>query len=345
MAGASRLLSMLGSQPRFTKQISLITFLSVAGAYATAYFLGTRTPRLTKIYVTYSLMVLVLIAGALILTYTLALLIRREPRPLPMVRARAAQILSPGNLVDRVLPILLVFAFLGAFSVFKTLIPSLHPFVWDSAFSDLDRLIFGTDPWRITHAFIGPLATDYLDYAYIMWVPVFSCVVFCQSVFAKPEQKRRFFLSFFWCWIILGIVCATIFSSAGPCFLQLIEHPYASRYPFFPLEHGIGSQRIMDYLAKGYVTGDFGTAKGISAMPSMHIAVVTLYLVTARKPLWVALAAVYFTLILVGSVHLGWHYAVDGIFASLGTVLIYAMTSPAKRDRPALATTQVSLST
>jgi len=335
----------LGSQPRFTKQICALALVSLAAAYATTFFLGMQPPNVVRIYIKYALLVLVLIAATMILTYTLTLLVRREPRPIPKVRARAAEILSPTNIVDRVLPILLVSGFLGAFSVFKSLIPSIHAFAWDTAFSDFDRLIFGTDPWRLTHAFIGPTATRLIDYAYIMWVPVFSCVVFCHAVFAGPEQKRRFFLSFFWCWIILGIVCAMIFSSAGPCFLNLIDHPYAGRYPFFPLENGAGSQRIMDYLAKGYLANDFGAAKGISAMPSMHIAVVTLYLLTARKPLWVCLSLAYFILILVGSVHLGWHYAVDGIFAALGTMGIYAMTAPARRERPALMTPQASLST
>ena len=317
----------------FTVQITAITLLSIAAAYGCAFFLGTRTPNLLSVYAGWSIVGLILVGGSAVFAYTILLLIRREPRPLRLVWARGREYLTPSALADRVLPIFLLFAFLGAFSVFKSMIPMMHPFAWDAAFSDLDRLIFGTDPWRITHAVIGPVPTALMDYAYIMWVPVFTCVVLWHSVFAKHEQKRRFFLSFFACWIILGVVLATIFSSAGPCFLDLINHPYAGRYPFFPLEYGGGSQRIMNYLADGYLKGDFGMAKGISAMPSMHIAVVTLYLVAARKPWTITLSAIYFTLIFVGSIHLGWHYAVDGIFAAIGTVLIYRMTAIGTRQQ------------
>ena len=329
-AGSARSLGTLSRS--FTVQITAITLLSIAGAYACAFFLGTRTPNLIHRYAGSAIVGLILVGGSALFAYTIALVIRGEPRPLPLVWAKIREYLSPLVLVDRVLPIFLVFAFLGAFSVFKSMIPWMHPFTWDATFSDLDRAIFGTDPWRITHAVIGPVPTALMDYAYIMWTPVFTCVVLWHSVFARHEQKRRFFLSFFGCWIILGVICATIFSSAGPCFLELIRHPYAERYPFFPMEYAGGSQRIMNYLAEGYLDGDFGMAKGISAMPSMHIAVVTLYLVAARKPWTMALSAIYFTLIFVGSIHLGWHYAADGIFAAIGTILIYLMTARGTRE-------------
>jgi hypothetical protein len=329
-------LSAKSAENALTRQMAVITLAALAGAYAVAFFLGTRTPHLAQRYAGYSILGLLFVGAVPVLIYTLALLVRGEERPLAKVKERFALYLAPSALANRVLPIIMVFGFLGAFSIFKSLIPRLHPFAWDSAFSDFDRLIFGTDPWRITHAYIGPHATAWLDYAYVMWVPVFTCVVFWHSVFAPIEQKRRFFLSFYGCWIILGILSAIIFSSAGPCFLQLIGHPYADRYPFFPLENGHNSQRIMNYLASGFVTGDFGTAKGISAMPSMHIAVVTLYLVAARRPWTVLLSAAYFLAIFIGSIDLGWHYAVDGIFAAIGTVLIYSLTAARTRDRTAL---------
>jgi hypothetical protein len=315
------------AQAKFTTQIVAATLLCLGSAYATATYLGTRPPNLAHTYAGYSLLGLILVGGCALLSYTAMLLFQREPRPLRLVWRRASEYLTPAALADRVLPIFLVFSFLGGFTVFKSLIPRMNPFSWDAAISDLDRWIFGTDPWRLTHALIGPEATGWVDLAYVMWVPIFTCVVFWHSVFASFEQKRRFFLTFFACWGILGIIGATFFSSAGPCFLTLLGHPYAERYSFFPLEHARGSQTIMNYLADGYRTGNFGMAKGITAFPSMHVSIVTLYILAARKPWTLGLSVAYFLAIFVGSIHLGWHYASDGIFAALATILIYALTS------------------
>jgi hypothetical protein len=313
---------------RFTRQIIGITAFGVGLAYTAAWYFGRAAPKLFQVYAGVSLFALVIIGAGALLGYTASLFVKGERRPFGLVWAKAAQYLTPAALADRVLPILLVFSYFSAFSVFKSLIPTIHPFVWDATFSDLDRLLFGTDPWRLTHAVLGPSATKAIDLAYVTWFPGFACVVFWHSVFAPFEQKRRFFLTFFGCWGILGVIAATTFSSAGPCFLSLIHHPYAERYPFFPLQYGRSSQGVMDYLAQGYRKGDFGVAKGISAFPSMHISVVALYLVSARKPWTLLFASIYFLLIFVGSIHLGWHYASDGIFAAIGTFLIYSMTRP-----------------
>jgi len=59
--------------------------------------------------------------------------------------------------------------------------------------------------------------------------------------------------------------------------------------------------------------------RGISAMPSMHVgSSIILMLAAYRMNRWFGRAmAVFAATILVGSVHLGWHYAVDGIFAAI----------------------------
>ena len=54
-------------------------------------------------------------------------------------------------------------------------------------------------------------------------------------------------------------------------------------------------------------------------MPSMHVAVAlwVAFVVRAYLPRIQSIGWVYFVSILVGSVHLGWHYAWDSIVASL----------------------------
>jgi membrane-associated phospholipid phosphatase len=60
-------------------------------------------------------------------------------------------------------------------------------------------------------------------------------------------------------------------------------------------------------------------------MPSLHVAIAFSYvLLGAAIDRRLALAGGVFTaLILIGSVHLGWHYAIDGYFSILMTWLIW----------------------
>ena len=75
---------------------------------------------------------------------------------------------------------------------------------------------------------------------------------------------------------------------------------------------------------------------GISAMPSIHVAMPLVYALTARATArWLAVAfGLYGLLILLGSVHLGWHYAVDG-YVSVGAVLILWRSARGLGGRPA----------
>jgi membrane-associated phospholipid phosphatase len=89
---------------------------------------------------------------------------------------------------------------------------------------------------------------------------------------------------------------------------------------------------------------------GISAMPSMHVAMSVLMACggwqLGRKPGW--LLTIFAVLIWIGSVHLGWHYALDGVVALGLTLAIWKFSgwlvarfvmreTPAAAWQPALA--------
>ncbi len=69
----------------------------------------------------------------------------------------------------------------------------------------------------------------------------------------------------------------------------------------------------------------YRTWGGITAMPSMHIAITTVVaLVLVRTRAWLAVVAVPLWLfMMVASVHLGWHYAIDGYASALGAGAIW----------------------
>jgi hypothetical protein len=65
--------------------------------------------------------------------------------------------------------------------------------------------------------------------------------------------------------------------------------------------------------------------KGISAMPSVHVALPILYTLAGwRVHRGIGMAfAVYALMIFLGSIHLGWHYAVDGYVSALSVVFLW----------------------
>ena len=64
-------------------------------------------------------------------------------------------------------------------------------------------------------------------------------------------------------------------------------------------------------------------------MPSVHVATTLLFALSARSsyPRIAALLFVYTGVIWVGSVHLAWHYAVDGLLSILLVVPLWRFTT------------------
>lgn len=211
---------------------------------------------------------------------------------------------------------------MAAFIAFKGSIPDFQPFSWDVRFMEWDRLLHGgTEPWRLLHPVLGrPVVTKLLDAAYYAWFPLGMGMVLWQSVTRARALRMRFFLSYVICWILLGTVMATVFSSAGPVYFERVTGfagPYDDLFRYLELvdgRFGLVALDVQAHLWSGYAEGGDAIIRGISAMPSLHVAMPVLYALTLReRSRWLAGASVLYTvLILVGSVHLGWHYAIDG---------------------------------
>ena len=81
--------------------------------------------------------------------------------------------------------------FTAGFVTVKTMLPALTPFFADPALAALDAwLHFGTDPWRATHAVLGPWVAAP---ASVLYLPVWSslAVAFPVVLALDPDGARR----------------------------------------------------------------------------------------------------------------------------------------------------------
>ena len=224
--------------------------------------------------------------------------------------------------------------FMSTFTSFKSLIPILNAFSWDSVFAKLDAMIHGGfQAWQLCQPIFGNyFLTSGLNLFYNLWLFVMFEVLYWQAFsLCDLRLRMQFFLSYLLAWILLGTIAATIFSSAGPCYYgkvvkgddiyqPLMEYLNSAKQSSF-----VWALDTQEKLWKAYNENKTELGSGISAMPSMHVAMAFLFaLLGWRKNRLIGIVfSAYVIIIMIGSVHLGWHYAIDGYAAILGTLLIW----------------------
>jgi hypothetical protein len=179
----------------------------------------------------------------------------------------------------------------------------------------------------------------------------------------RPELVRfrlQYLLAFLLTWILVGSVAAFLLASAGPCYYERAFGdptfaPLMARLATLATEieaMGLGTWGfdVQDKLWAAYADKEGIFGGGISAMPSIHVAVSTLMALGAYSLNRRAghLLTAFAVVIWIASVHLGWHYAVDGIVAAAMTYGIWRWSgrivarvvlreTPATAWKPALA--------
>lgn len=235
--------------------------------------------------------------------------------------------------------VLALLIFMYDFAMIKANITVFQPFAWDEAFDRWDRVLhFGVRPWELLHPVLGHAPVTFLiNLNYNLWFFVMQLFWVYFAFLVEPgRQRTQFFLSFMAVWLIGGGVLAAVFSSAGPCFfgegrLGLSPDPYAGLMSYLREVNeyipvwAIATQDILWSLREQQSA--FG---GVSAMPSMHNATALLFVLASKGlPLWIRrLLILHAALVFLGSVHLGWHYAVDAYLAWGVTLLVWWVVKP-----------------
>ena len=261
--------------------------------------------------------------------------ILRPKSPLRAARDFYKKIVLDHRRYAKAVPVLTIMTFgFAAYGDFKTLIDTINPYSWDVRFMELDRMLhFGQDPWRLLLPLFGsPEATLALNFTYNIWfVIMYSFWVTAGWTRVDHGWERPFLLSFILVWLIGGTILATYWSSMGPVFYDLID-PVSNEFQA-QLDHlkkmnesyEIWALTTHETLRDAYLDPDPAKLAGISAMPSMHNATSTLFVFAGFriwKPLgWAMLA--FLICIMIGSVHLAWHYAVDAYAGVIIAIIIW----------------------
>lgn len=209
--------------------------------------------------------------------------------------------------------------FAAAFSLNKAMISKINPFAWDERLSQLDSaLFFGSYP----HEYLGwifstPLSAVFMETIYQVWYYVFYLsIVVAGYYLANTRQARIYLLASVLCWFVGGNVLALVFSSAGPVFeeihgMGIYEDHRAKILAATPII-GSFSDVVRDRLLFAY--SNHG-ASSISAFPSMHVGSTVLVTMLAWQGgvMVRVISLLFLGAVIVGSVALLWHYAVDSV--------------------------------
>lgn len=295
--------------------------LLAAALLVTAFMLKlalgfTGTPDLSK---SLSLAVLVMVAVAM---FRLFYFIGRMwwagiDRPIRELRSNLKSGLQSQLVI--VSGIAIIAATLFAMTFLKSMIAAVAPF-W------ADPVLHRTDQWlhvdpaglaRLFSPWMGPIGIFYsywhlVNLLGIIWV-----------IHWRDEGRGRFVLSYMLTWSI-GMACAYAFASAGPIFTG--TYPKTLAPPSVAM--------AVDYLLTNYRSHSAMIGGGISAFPSLHVAIAAWFALVLAHRGWCWVGITYAAAVWACSVILGWHYLADGLAGILIALLADHLARRIVRERP-----------
>jgi hypothetical protein len=220
-------------------------------------------------------------------------------------------------------------------------------FPLDPYLAALDRTLFcGHAPWTVTHAVLGSVVpTAAIDTLYASWMALMFLFPALAVALVRSQQRRtRLLLCWMLIWMVVGSAAAWLFASAGPIFYESAVAPNASFHALttrlaelarqaHAMGLPMGEPKFRPVLLNALRTGQYATAGGVSAMPSVHVTMAALFAIAGfqvgRFLGWTM--TVLAVVIWIGSIHLGWHYATDGIVGTAMILMLWRLSDPVVR--------------
>lgn len=271
---------------------------------------------------------------AMLIVDVIHLLMRARPdRPIAFLAATYRTRLADPRIAVSLIGLALAIVYMPFFSKLKSMIPLVAGFGWDPTFIAWDRaLLGGRDAWTVLQPALGfPRVTALLALLYHLWILlIYAGGIYFMFYRAASPVRRQYMLGFFLIWTVIGGGLATLFASVGPCFVgPILGNPtFDGQMAYLRSANEVVpvmTLHVQELLLGWHQTGGRGLGSGISAMPSMHVALSALFWLAIRqissRAGWAFFA--FMLAIWIGSVHLAYHYAVDGLVALLATAILW----------------------
>ncbi len=303
-----------------------IVYLSFSGSLN----IDALLPRYVTLFATYTLLVFIPVflfctwAGDLFRCFT------QSNRPASSLGSSSywARLFAGLVLVALLIPMM------AAYSTVKTVLPFSAGFPYEHALASIDAYLHGGDPWRVTHWLVDPdVFGRWVDRNYHQsWLVYWTAFAFWVCVCRRADRIRtRYVISLMVTWGLLGNVIAGLTMSAGPVFYAGATgdtERFADLNVFIDrLNDGDSLVKYYSsFLWQNYEARAIGPGSGISALPSLHVAIVTLNAFFVRELFgkgWGALAWIFVAIMSFSSVYLGWHYAIDAYASIVLVALVY----------------------
>lgn len=244
------------------------------------------------------------------------------------------QIFSVNNICNMVFVISFLPLFMSSYVIFKIFINQIVSFRYDYIFYELDKFMhFGKSPWQILHPYLSSVQiTKAIDVIYgFGWFTSWYLIFILLCINDDRELRYIFYSTFLLSWIVLGSCFNYLFPSAGPCYVDKIAYFENSYNDLISYLIYVDSQtKLNAFVAQNslwtaYSESVFSFGCGISAMPSMHLSMMTTTTLGALRinKIYGSASAIMAFIIFIGSIHLGWHYAVDAYFSIIVTIIIW----------------------